>query len=101
VLATLPESKYATSHPRPNDILLIIEVADTTLEYDRKVKLPLYAEHGIAEAWLVDLSQKQLEIHQQPSADGYRQILRPARDAVVAPAFAADVRINLAELFAD
>jgi Uma2 family endonuclease len=99
-LATLPESKYAAAHPRPGDILLVIEVADTTLEYDRKVKLPLYAEHGIPEAWLVDLTAKQLEIHLQPSPDGYRQILRPARDAVVAPAFAQDARINLAELFA-
>ena len=97
----MPDSKYATSHPRPNDILLVIEVGDTTLEYDRKVKLPLYAEHGIAEAWLVDSTQKQLEIHQQPSRDGYRQILKPARDAVVAPTFANDLRINLAELFAE
>jgi Uma2 family endonuclease len=101
VLVRRRQDFYKKSHPRPEDILLIVEVAETTLEYDRKVKLPLYAEHGIAEAWLVDLTQKQLEIHLQPSADGYRQILKPARDEVVAPAFAADVHINLAELFAD
>ena len=101
VIAKSQPDRYRKSHPRPAEILLIIEVADTTLEYDRKVKLPLYAEHGIAEAWLVDLTQKQLEIHQQPSPDGYRQILKPARDALVAPAFAADVHIDLAQLFAE
>jgi Uma2 family endonuclease len=49
------EDFYAGGHPRPEDVLLVIEVADTSLQYDRDVKLPLYAAHGIPEYWLVDL----------------------------------------------
>lgn len=101
VLASLPEGKYAAAHPGSKDILLVIEVADTTIEYDRRVKIPLYAEHGIVEAWLFDLTQKQLEIYLEPSADGYRRILKPARDALVSPSFVDGVQINFAELFAE
>ena len=46
---------YATAHPGPEDVLLLVEVPDTSTEYDREVKLPLYARHGIAEVWLVGL----------------------------------------------
>jgi Uma2 family endonuclease len=100
VLVRARNDFYKKAHPRPEDILLIVEVADTTIEYDRKVKVPLYAEHGIPEAWLIDLNRKQLEIHLQPSADGYRQTLKPARDAVVSPVSAPEVSIALVELFA-
>lgn len=51
-------------------------------------------------AWLIDITQQQLEIYLQPSAEGYRQMLKPARNPVVSPAFSADLRINLSELFA-
>jgi Uma2 family endonuclease len=101
VLVRPRQDFYKKSHPRSADILLIVEVADTTIDYDRKVKLPLYAEHGIPEAWLIDLTAKQLEIHLDPSADSYRQILKPARDAIVAPSLAPEAKLDLAELLAD
>jgi Uma2 family endonuclease len=101
VIAKLQPGRYRKSHPRPEDVLLIVEVADSTLEYDRKVKMPLYAEHGIAEAWLLDLTAKQLEIYLEPSNNGYRQCLKPPRDAVITPTPFPDVQVNLAELFAD
>ena len=65
---------YATAHSQPQDILLIVEVADTSTDYDRQVKIPLYAESGIIEVWLVDLVEQYLEIYRQPSANGYQQI---------------------------
>ncbi len=65
---------YKRSHPQPEDIHLLIEVADTSLEKDQKVKLPLYAAAGIPEVWIVNLPQQQLEQYTEPAADGYRSI---------------------------
>lgn len=63
---------YTGSHPSPADVLLVIEVADTSLEFDRSVKVPLYARHGIAEVWLVDLQNQLLTIHREPKDGIYR-----------------------------
>lgn len=65
------EDFYARSHPRPEEILLVVEVSDATLQYDREVKLPLYARAGIPEAWLVDVDAGALEIHRRPSGGRY------------------------------
>jgi Uma2 family endonuclease len=65
---------YATAHPQPQDVLLIVEVADTSADYDRQVKIPLYANAGIIEVWLVDLVEQNLEVYRQPSTNGYQQI---------------------------
>jgi Uma2 family endonuclease len=64
------EDFYAQSTPRPADVYLLIEVADSTLDYDREVKAPLYAENGIAEYWIVNLEDKCFEVYRQPRADG-------------------------------
>jgi Uma2 family endonuclease len=66
--------RYATSHPGPDDVLLVIEVADTTTEYDREVKALLYARAGIREFWLVDLEGDHIEVYQDPSPEGYQQV---------------------------
>ena len=76
---------YREAHPGPQDILLLIEVADSTLKYDRDIKIPLYARCGIPEVWLIDLQKKRLEIHRQPSQEGYRQILLPASNESISP----------------
>ena len=65
---------YRTAHPGAGDVLLVIEVADTTAGSDRDVKLPLYARAGIAEAWLVDLAAEVIEVHRQPGLEGYREV---------------------------
>jgi Uma2 family endonuclease len=64
--------------PIPADILLVIEVSDSTLAYDRGTKLPLYAAAGIAEAWLVDLAAATLERHTEPR-DGLYSLVARAR----------------------
>ncbi|MCT7987041.1 Uma2 family endonuclease [Laspinema olomoucense] len=63
---------YATQHPQPADIFLVVEVADTTLEGDRSIKIPLYAEHDITEVWLVNLPENCLEVYRQPTPTGYQ-----------------------------
>ena len=65
------EDYYRTAHPGPGDVLALIEVAHSSLRYDRKVKLPLYARFGIAECWIVDLKNRKADIHRQPTATGY------------------------------
>jgi Uma2 family endonuclease len=62
---------YAEAHPEPEDVLLLIEVAETSLAYDRDVKIPLYAQAGIAEVWVVDLSGKSVMVYRQPMSEGY------------------------------
>ncbi len=65
---------YEAGHPQSEDILLLVEVADTTVESDRDVKIPLYAENGITEVWLVDINAQCLEVYRQPSDNGYLNI---------------------------
>jgi Uma2 family endonuclease len=70
---------YSSGHPTPEDVLLLVEVADTSLVMDRRVKMPLYARSGIPETWLVDLDAEAIFVHRDPSPDGYRtvQAVRP------------------------
>ncbi len=63
---------YATAHPQPQDIFLLIEVADSTIEYDREEKIPLYAEANIIEVWLVDINEQIVEVYQQLTAARYQ-----------------------------
>jgi Uma2 family endonuclease len=93
------EDFYRTSHPRPEDVLMLIEVAETTIRYDRGVKIPLYARHGIPEVWLIDLQEKRLEIYRQPSNEGYRQILLPAKNERIALSLLPEVSIVLTDLW--
>jgi len=59
---------YRSAHPTPADILLVVEVADTSLRYDRQIKIPLYAGAGIPEVWLVDVDAEQIEVFTHPPA---------------------------------
>jgi len=65
---------YEAGLPQVSDILLLVEVADTTLVYDRDVKIPLYAANGISEVWLVNLVDRVIVVYSQPSTDGYRKV---------------------------
>ena len=70
---------YESGHPQPQDILLLIEVADTTVESDRQIKIPLYAENGILEVWLVDINEQCIEVYREPSPNGYQNVQRLVR----------------------
>ena len=89
---------YRTANPHAEDVLLIIEVSDSTLRYDRDVKVPLYASHGIPEVWLLDLQQRQLEIYREPVRGQYRQ-RDCRRTGIIAPILCPEAGIDLAELF--
>ncbi|MEG5039329.1 MULTISPECIES: Uma2 family endonuclease [unclassified Microcoleus] len=66
VIARNRADRYFSSHPQPADILLVIEVSDSTLKYDRTTKLSLYAETGISNYWIFNLVDNQLEMHSEP-----------------------------------
>ncbi|HEX2172260.1 MAG TPA: Uma2 family endonuclease, partial [Dehalococcoidia bacterium] len=60
---------YAAAHPRPEDVLLVLEVADTSLAFDLEVKLPLYARARIPEVWVVDLNDDCVQVYRNPASD--------------------------------
>lgn len=74
VLLKRRDGSYARSLPAADDALLIIEVADTSADYDRDVKLPLYARAGILEVWLANLANDQVEPYSQPASGIYRTV---------------------------
>lgn len=65
---------YESGHPQPEDIILLVEVADTTAESDRTIKIPLYAENGIGETWLVNINEQCVEVYRETSATGYQNV---------------------------
>jgi Uma2 family endonuclease len=65
------DDAYASEHPGPEDVMIIVEVAETSLEFDRDVKLPLYATADIPEVWLVDLEADTIHVYRDPSDDRY------------------------------
>ena len=70
-LLELREDFYAASHPTPTDVLLLIEVSDSTIEYDREIKKTLYAGAEIAEYWLVNLKDETVEVYTLPKNGSY------------------------------
>ena len=77
--------------PAAADVLMLIEVSDTTLAYDRRVKLPLYAAAGIPEVWIVDLESKRVLVYRSPEGRRYQHIATVERGAALAPAALPDL----------
>jgi Uma2 family endonuclease len=90
---------YRNAHPGASDIPLVIEVSDSTLAYDSEIKLRLYAENGIPESWIFDMQAKQLEIHREPSKEGYRQVLKPKRGTLASAALIPQLQVDWALVF--
>jgi Uma2 family endonuclease len=92
------EDFYAGTAPGPADVLLIIEVLESSAGDDRRVNLPLYARAGIPKVWLVDLHNDVVEVHRQPGAAGYRHVARHGRETVVSAQAWADLKIAVSEI---
>jgi Uma2 family endonuclease len=76
---------YAEAHPGPADALLVVEVADSTLRYDRRVKVPLYARAGIPEVWIVNLPKQVVEVYARPDGETYSEIRKVGRGQALTP----------------
>jgi Uma2 family endonuclease len=89
---------YATTHPTAGDILLLIEVAESSLDVDRDRKIPLYAAAGVPEVWLVDLEGGRILLNRSPSPDGYAEVLTASPGETVAPVELPDAVMEVGEI---
>ena len=89
---------YFSRHPDPSEVVLLIEVADTTLRFDLATKIPLYARAGIAEVWVVDLAQRAVHIFRGADPGGYRSSFIVAGGQKMSPAL-PDISLAVSELF--
>jgi Uma2 family endonuclease len=99
-LVRRPWRGYPHTHPAPDDIFLLIEVADGSLAFDSSVKLRLYALAGIREVWIVDLTTDGVLVYRDPSGAGYGSESRVEAPAVLGVAALPGVTIPVAEVFA-
>ena len=97
-LALLKPGDYWQRLPTAADVLLLIEVVDSTVQYDRDKKIPLYAHCGIVETWLMDVKAKRVEVYREPSPEGYRTLLMCGERDCVAPLALPEVALALAEI---
>ena len=90
---------YRGRHPNAADVLLLVEVAETSLAYDRGTKLPLYAKFGVPEVWIVDLRGAAIEVYREPAGDAYalkERLISGPLAPVLVPGVAIDVGALLA-----
>ncbi len=98
------DDNYLSAHPSPSDILLLIEIADSSLKYDQEVKLPLYAEADISDYWIFNLVDNYLECYSEPyralqNKFGYRRkLIFLPNDSVSLPNF-TDLILDLSKVF--
>lgn len=95
-----PETIDRPVVPSVDDVLLVIEVADSSLPKDRDVKAPLYARHRVPEYWIVHLARKVIQVYRQPGDDGYREHFERAPGDTLTPQRLPHAAIDLTALFA-
>ncbi|WP_206051120.1 Uma2 family endonuclease [Nocardioides speluncae] len=101
VVARPRSDDYTAGHPGPDDALLVIEVADSSLAVDRGVKVPLYAAAGITEVWLVDLAGAAVHVHRAPAGSAYTEIQTLRRGDTVTPLAFPDLAVELTAILGD
>lgn len=98
-IVRLRSDDYVDSHPAPADIILVIEVADSSIKFDRDTKAPLYAAAGISEYWIVNLIDNHLEVYSQPEGSIYAriEIITPPK-SISLPQF-SDIVLHTSDFF--
>jgi Uma2 family endonuclease len=89
---------YAKSHPTPSDVLLVIEVSNTSVRFDTKVKAPLYAEAGIREYWILNIPKNGLEVRSEPVSGVYTRLEILKRGQTVSPQASPEVSFKVEEI---
>jgi Uma2 family endonuclease len=95
---------YLSAHPSPSDVFWVVEISDSTLNYDQQVKLALYAEAGISDYWIINLQDKHLEVYSDPYRNpqgnsSYRmKRIFLANEAIILPYF-PELSLNLINVF--
>ena len=98
VVLLRPRADAYPKHPRATDILLVVEVAETLLAYDRDIKIPLYARAGIPEAWLVDLSADRIHVYREPAGGEYASVRLVSRGDGITPLKFPNVTLSADEI---
>lgn len=93
------EDFYAAGKATAADVLLLVEVSDTTVRYDREVKIPLYAAAGVAEVWLVNLPRRILEVYTQAAGGKYKVVRKYEKKETVSPKFWPEIKIKVSDIF--
>jgi Uma2 family endonuclease len=96
-LAIVPEQRYLDDHP--STAFWIIEISDSTLRKDRKIKAPLYAETGVPEYWIIDVQGEAIEVYLQPQNGRYQRVVTYRAGQAVSPAAFPDVKVSVDALF--
>jgi Uma2 family endonuclease len=99
-LAVVRPRSYKGGGPTAEDVLLIVEIADTSLRYDQTTKLRVYARAGIPEYWIVSVEGEWIDVYRSPEGDGYRERRRAASGETVSPAAFPDVDVAVTDVFA-
>lgn len=89
---------YESRHPTAQEVYLLVEISDSSLGYDRAVKLPLYAESGIPEVWIVDVQGRAIDVHTSPGPRGFAEVRRLTHGDVVSPLAFPDCCLAVGEL---
>jgi Uma2 family endonuclease len=89
---------YSEQHPGPDAVYLLIEVADTSLAYDRKTKGEIHAKAGISDYWLVNLPERQIEVHREPRSTGYRTTTRYMPGDTLSPLAFPEIILGVDEI---
>ena len=92
---------YVASHPGPGDVLLLVEVSDTTLEFDQGRKLELYARFAISEYWVIDVNRRSIDAYSNPANGGFRGAVKFRVQDTISPRAFPQVRTVVKELFVD
>ena len=90
---------YWGRRPTAADVLLLVEISDSSLAYDQSTKRALYARHGITEYWVADVRGARLYVYNDPTADGYARTLECTAADTVSPRALPAVQIKMAALF--
>jgi hypothetical protein len=91
---------YAGQIPTPPDVLLLVEVSESSLAFDQSTKRALYARHGVAEYWVVDIPGKRVHVYREPTGDGYTEAVECESSDVVSPRALPAAQVAVATLFA-
>jgi Uma2 family endonuclease len=100
IVLNRPQSTILQSNPGPADLVLVAEISDTTVGFDRTAKAALYARAGIQEYWILDLAGRRLIVHRQPEGGRYASVVAYGEGERVAPLAAPDQAVNISDVLA-
>ncbi|HEY5757061.1 MAG TPA: Uma2 family endonuclease [Steroidobacter sp.] len=92
---------YRRAHPTPREILLLVEVSDSTWSYDREVKAPLYARHGVSNFWIANVRKKELHCFSDPHLGDFPEVVTFTDTSSIPVKSLGDASVDLTDLFAD